>query len=88
MRADTPAGGGQADAPAGAVLQGGVHACPMGEGGHGGSPIGGGREELSACVSIEGTLTPQTPLPALPHQRSVTRRRDSNTRSAERDLWM
>jgi hypothetical protein len=39
-RADTPAGGGQADTPAGATLQGGIHACALGEGGHGGSPIG------------------------------------------------
>ena len=36
-RAGTPAGGGQMDAPA---LQGAVHACDMGEGGYGGSPIG------------------------------------------------
>jgi hypothetical protein len=41
---DTPAGGGQADTPAGATLQGVIHACAMGEGSYGGSPIGDGRQ--------------------------------------------
>jgi hypothetical protein len=37
-RVDTPAGGGQAVIPAGAIVLMGTHAYAMGKGGYGGSP--------------------------------------------------
>ena len=48
----------KADTPAGAMLQGGMRACAIGEGGHGGSPIeeAGGMYQQQCQVAV---LTPE-----------------------------
>ena len=59
---------GQADTPAGATLQEGIHAYVMGEGGYGGSPIGEAGTQGKCCAVavlhssyVSTALTSSTP---------------------------